>query len=403
MPLIDGDVPCALLPPNPALGPKKVSAIRDSQPNAASNTLAKSPPAARLEIEDVAYNPGSAVTLPLIPSAPVELPREACNWENGDWAAAYRASAPDEYARFRLDPEREISASGGTLHQSTLALPAIVYRVLEKNAALKLVVAGHSDVDEQADTLAAARAENLRAILTGDRDQFIATCQAHSAAEDLSVIGQFVGSTFGWSWTEAEQRDLRKAVATFRAGYNHDTGQPGYAEFFKQPLPTDQPDLGPADWGGLFDCYMLVLTALMGGKSLRDLARFRSMVKFVDDDKRSCGYRSTVPRDAAYKWRSQGQRRVEVLFIPEDVAPRVKSRGVELIFTSAACEFVQVDPKWFNAAPEVKVDVEPSMSFRPLDSGHLQLTVTLPKRTPDLDYFDYLLENPPKWPGNNQP
>jgi hypothetical protein len=139
----------------------------------------------------------------------------------------------------------------------------------------------------------------------------------------------------------------------------------------------------------------------MGGKSESDLTRFRSAIKFVDDDKQSYGYRAAVPRDLACKWRSRGQRRVEVLFVPEEAAPRIKSRGVETLFSSAACEFVQVDPKWFNAAPAVAVELESSLTSEPLDSGQLTLTITLTKRPAGLDYFDYLLEHPPSWPGGH--
>src|SRR6185436_9908472 len=55
-PIIEGDVLCDPLP-RPDSGPKKHHAVRDSKPRGSYTTLSKPMTAARVEIDDLAYNP----------------------------------------------------------------------------------------------------------------------------------------------------------------------------------------------------------------------------------------------------------------------------------------------------------------------------------------------------------
>lgn len=370
MAIIEGDVPCQLMPREEPAEPRDARAIRDSVPKGSFSTLVKNPLAARLEIDDLAYSKGSAVTLPVLPasSAP-EASHVEPTWEDPSWAAEYRESAPALYEALQHAAEQPESAGSEdpAYDRVTLALVAIIYRIIENNPELRLLVAGHSDAEEaDGDELARGRARNFCALLTGDRELFIATCAAHSAAADFDPIGHFVAAAFGWGWRTGG--DPQDALRGFRAAYNEARSTASFKSFFKQPLTVDAA-LGADDWGALYDCYLVVIAALMGTTSESGLSRFRSALRFVDPDHPAQAFGAAVPREAAVTWRSLAQRRVEVLFFPADLVDSIKRRGASGVYQPGLCDFLQVDPRWFNAQVKNRHEGELSVTESSSEAG----------------------------------
>jgi hypothetical protein len=388
--------------PAPPPETKKLGAIRDARPVGSFTTFGKAPPAWRLEVDDLAFHAGSAVTLPFQRAPDGEkltLKGDELDWRDDEFVKAYKDSSPERFKEWEAagqKPPEQLEAPG-SLDNTSLSLLAVVYKLLELNSDLKVVVAGHGESSED-DKLADARATNFAALLTGDRDAFAKSCLAFSTPDDYLDIGHLLGRCFGWAFSDEARRDEKVALGEFRRGYNALTKVGDLKSFFPKELPLDGDHATGDDWGGLYDCYMVVLAALVGKKKPDDLKSFRSRVKFLDDDKKSLGFGKQVALPTGTGWRSQAARRVEILFLPSEVTSAAKQRGVAGVYEPGLCELTQIDPKLFIKPVEVLDKREFSESDEVDDDEKLSIDIKLPKKPEGDHYFDALQELPRSWP-----
>jgi hypothetical protein len=391
-----GEVLAIPLPVDRPVDPYRV--VRDARPASSYATLSKRPVGGRVEVDDRAYNRGSAVTLPFqYSTAKLVVPAERLIWKDETCASEFEQSNPDAFrewdALFAKEATSDLTAPAND--RLTLALVAIACLLFagEENEGVGLLVAGHSarDEDEFGPELATARAENLRALITGGRDKFAQTCVAFNIAADLKPIGHFLGSFFGWAFSAAAVDDPTAAVAEFRTGYNERRGKPSFEGWFGEAL-ADAEGITAADWGGLFDCYSMVIAALAGATTAGDLKTARARVKFVGDGQSGFGSAVTMPGDG---FRSRSDRRVEILGFAQDVTTRVSG---DLEGAYVACDYLTLEPKWLLATPKTVYTLESS-----LEEGEgaepFVIKGTLPKKPEGLDYIDWLFENDPAWHG----
>ena len=397
----------ALADPEAASG-KAIHLVRDGKPHGDFNTLRAAPPAARIEIEDLAFHPGSAVMLPTVPGPPLE-DEEDYVWEEEEWLEVYAKQWPKLSGKMQEIPEDEGGEQEAS-ERSTLEAIAVAYRFLKKNPDLRLFLAGHADAsEEQATELSIERGRNVAALLTGDREGFVASCEAFSVPRDAWRMCRYFAHVFGWdcdpgpSESGLDSGAAGEALARFRASYN---------QFFHKEIPVEG-SLGAEDWGAFFDACMKVLASLLGLEEESGLAEWRSAVQFVASDRQSHGYGAlvTIPRETSGRWRSKENRRVEILAFPSGALPSLgeaESAGKSSVYGTGLYEIVPVEPRGRIAEPIGFPDELEAQVVDHEDGGEdlpdLTISATLPNLRERLEkdpfaYIDYLAENPPRWPG----
>ena len=383
-PIFDSDMLAEHVPEDRSAGPFPV--VRDSRPSNAYTTLARRPVGGRIEVDDRAYHRGSAVTLPFQHSeAMLVVPGDALVWRDETFAKQFGKWNED----FSSPPVPQlVEPANDRLTLSLVATACLLFRD-DRNAGLRLLVAGHGTEDEHAD-LTAARARNLGALLGGDRQSFAASCLAFNVAEDLETIAHFLGRFFGWSF--GGFADPRAAFADFRRGYNARLGKPAFEGWFAAALP-DSDEITAEDWGGIYDCYSMVIAAMAGVATAGELAAARARVQFAGEG--HSGYGSTAPRPKALS-RSLTDRRAEILGFRGDVATRI---GSDPESTYVICDLTTFDPQWLIAAPKSLYELEPTV--RELAGTEpLVLEATLSARPEGLEYVRWLYDHRPAYRGN---
>lgn len=378
-----------------------VHAVRDTQPSQAYNTLNLRPLAGRLEIDDLAYHEGSALTLPMMPPLS-KTESESWSFVDAEWEEALKKSAPEYHEALQKDVEAREDDQSPDLRRPTLVLAAIVLAAAQSNSALRLVVAGHADSSESgAVALSEARAKNFLAIVTGDRDAFIQTVKQYNSPLDIGTVGYFLATTFGWPWTAAASKDAALATTMLRASYNAAAKQEKAAPFFTQELPTDSTEFTDADFGAVYDCYQFALAAILGATTPDALGELRAKLQYADEGTPSAGYGSSVDLDKQTVWRSRARRRVEVLFVDQQNVPAIEKRGMTRVYDPDLFAFAHFTPNWIEQPVWLTTDDQPSLGEEE-DAGGTEVDVTIRKKPEGLDYFDDLLEHPPSWPGQDK-
>jgi hypothetical protein len=377
-----------------------VHAVRDTLPSQAYNTFIRRPPAARLEIDDLAYHEGSALTLPMMPPL-TETELEPWSYLDEEWDAALKKSSPEYYEALQKDVGEREEDYSPSLSRSTLVLAAVVLAAAGANSSLRLVVAGHADANEDdADALSEARAKNFLSIVAGDRDTFIGTTKQYHSPLDIGTVGYFLASTFGWPWPPAAGTDAKLAASLLRTSYNAAAKQEKAAPFFAKPLPVDSDDFTDADFGAVYDCYQFALAAILGVTTPDALGELRAKLQYANSGAPSAGYGASVDLDKHVTWRSRARRRVEVLFVDQKNAGAIQKRGVGRVYDPDLFAFAHFTPNWIEPKVWLASEDKPAIGDDE-DAGSIEVDVNIRKKPEGLDYFDDLLEHPPAWPGQN--
>ena len=205
------------------------------------------------------------------------------------------------------------------------------------NASQKVVVAGHTDTVGSPSYnlgLSQLRADNTRAALVGNRDEWVKTALVKNVAADAQRILRFVALTLGWDCdpgpVDNEQGPRTRAgVKGFQRRYNDE---------LRRAIDVDGV-VGKETWGAFFDVYMLELATLL---ELDDagLANLQKGIKFVDSAHAAVGCGENHPIEAASKdeFRSATNRRVEVLFFDPGHLPRFPCHPSAKRCKPALCE-----------------------------------------------------------------
>ncbi|HEU5075762.1 MAG TPA: OmpA family protein [Polyangiaceae bacterium] len=194
----------------------------------------------------------------------------------------------------------------------------------------KLLVAGHTDTTASPEfnqTLSEERAQCALALVVGDRESFKTLCDGRHEVADykqiLSWIDQaFPELAFGCDPGTIDNNSFTgiEPVRRFQSGYNRNKAELGATGPDLEP----DGDMGPLTWGAIFDVYEFGLAQELGVE-LADLATLRAPLVFVDDEQRALGFSEHHPVEGIGKdkFRSQANRRVEVLFFDFGEEPDV--------------------------------------------------------------------------------
>lgn len=277
-------------------------------------------------------------------------------------------------------------------HRLALNLVARCLQYLEQHPEKKWLVVGHTDTtgsDQYNDVLAKQRADCVLAAMAGDRELFMdaASCPHLSSKEkrlevqkpDHLIILEWAFREFGWPCRLRDNfGDYFEAVREFQRCYNRE-GRMGNAT--APELKVDA-DWGSLTWGAVFDCYEFELARQL--LVPRDaLLAYRSQIGLLDKaliaDTPAIGCGEHCPIEAAGKdnYRSQTNKRVEVMLFDEEIAPVIES-------SAGICDAAQ--SLWYRELPQDKRTPLPKLHWdfpfhAPCIRDSRKLVVESPKLT----------------------
>jgi hypothetical protein len=222
-----------------------------------------------------------------------------------------------------------------------LSLVAQSLQFLQQFPGKKFVVAGHTDTtgaDQYNDKLAKSRADCAAAALTGDRELFKSAAfgpHLTSKAQRLQVqkpdhlvLLEWAYREFGWPCRPQDNfGDYVAAVREFQRSYNRD-GRAGSAV---APDLTVDGDWGILTWGAVFDCYELEVARHLV-IPVSQLAGLRGQIgvagrALLPDPAVGCGEHCPIEAAGQDNFRSQANKRVEILFFDDGDAPVIDCPG----------------------------------------------------------------------------
>lgn len=233
------------------------------------------------------------------------------------------------------------------------------------NPAQKLLVAGHTDTSGgQAYNvqLSQLRADNVLHVLRGEREPWVASCRNKHQVEDYQRILTWAAERFGFACDPGgiDNRHgprTTEALRRFQADYN---------AMFGRAISVDG-QIGDQTWGAFFDCYMAGLKDTLEVDDA-GLAQLRAGLKFIDAGKPGVGCGEHFPIDAQGRdgFRSQTNRRVELLFFDPGEEPQLRCHPSAGVCQHEQCELYSRQPRLYEfrpIPPEPTVDAKLEIIF----------------------------------------
>ena len=227
---------------------------------------------------------------------------------------------------FRTDsavvmPEGEAPAQKVGEHESltSVGLFATLLRYNEEHEGKKLFIAGHADRSNTVaynQPLSEERAQSVLALLTGDRDSFVAVCSARNSEVDVTQVMDWSRRQYGFACkpTTLLAPPSSDNYVLFRRSFNAwvDDGADVGEDRGTKIGPTGR--LLPDIWSATFDLYEYALGEELGEDGV-GLAALRAKLQWVDDSRKLLGFSKLHPVDENRPdgMRSQEDRRVEVM------------------------------------------------------------------------------------------
>lgn len=288
-----------------------------------------------IEVEDVHFNHDSAVML-----------------------ADFRdtAATDDDDAEDAQDDDQDSRITA-------LAVLTAIYKHLEEHPDKRLLVTGHTDAsgsDAYNLDLSRKRAENVRALLEGDRDAWVASCLDHHKVEDFQQLLLWMFKDHGW--------DTDPGVVDNVLGPN----TKGATRRFKERFNTEfgasiavNETFDRVAWESFHQVYE---TEILGvtGFTQTELDAVRQNLQWVDPGAAGCGENWPITG----QHRSRVDRRVEiVLFDPgEEPTTPLRCHPSPTQCLKDDCEFR--NPRLYTLQP---LPVEPVLAPRFRVDVHLQM------------------------------
>lgn len=178
--------------------------------------------------------------------------------------------------------------------------------VLEKNHTL--LIAGHTDTaggDSANRELSKARAENVRLFLTGDSEGWAAACGKHKVNDYQSIL-TWVANEYGWN-CDPHGVDGQHGPRTTAAlkGFRRN-----YQASYGRKLPSAE-RMTMDDWKALFHLYDVYVARSV------DLEKARNSLQLAAPPILACGEDWPIEGQGKDNFRSQSNRRVELIFFKE--------------------------------------------------------------------------------------
>jgi outer membrane protein OmpA-like peptidoglycan-associated protein len=243
-----------------------------------------------VEIEDALFHHDSAVLLPSKPAGPSS--------EDG------------------AEPSEETERITG------LEVISAIYNFISENPEKKIIIAGHTDTTGNARYnfgLSSLRANSVLFVMNGNKPMWVNNSDKKHKVEDYQQILKHYSKIWAWDCDPGPIDNIRGpktrgATRNFQERYNKE---------FKQTISEDGM-VGKETWGAFFDCYNRELHD-MQDTTKESLAEKRAKIKFVSDEYKTlaCGESHPIEAKNFDNYRSQINRRVEIIFFDPEEAPEL--------------------------------------------------------------------------------
>jgi hypothetical protein len=242
-----------------------------------------------------------------------------------------------ENPKGKSSKDGELQSDDESLDITGIKALALVFKQFEFDPDVKMIVTGHTDTSGTADfnfKLSDERAKNVLYLLTGLREEWAELCYNRHKVEDYQQIMKYFEPKLKCGCDPGSINDnyddnTRKATKNFFIHLNPIDADKNFNKVNSDSKHRWHKEI----WEYVFDLYTKEMAEMLE-ISIADLnARRKAGVKFVDDKKQFLGCGESFPIESKEKdnYRSQRNRRVELLFfdadeIPEINCPAVKSR-----------------------------------------------------------------------------
>lgn len=270
-----------------------------------------------LEMEDVLFHLNSAVMMPESPSGKSSADGVASDGPGGDLGDDFQ--------------EDQQTVTG-------IKALALVFKQFELDPKVQMVIAGHTDTSGKPKfnfKLSEERAQNVLYLLTGEKEPWAEVSEGRQKIEDYQQIMRCYALKKGWA-CDPEKVDDKWGDKTKKA----------CREFFKQALPgspddSDEIKGARADalvaevqsdskkrwpkraWEAVFDLYVEDLCKFLDMETEGFKEYANATIKYIDDTRKyvACGESFPIDDREKKNYRSQVNRRVEIVFFDEDEKP----------------------------------------------------------------------------------
>jgi outer membrane protein OmpA-like peptidoglycan-associated protein len=237
------------------------------------------------------------------------------------------------------NPQGESSNQGGGAGEEQLTVTglkalALVYKQFEFDPENKIVISGHTDTSGTFDfnfKLSDERAKNILYLLIGTKEEWAKICYGRHKIEDYQQIMKHFEKKLACD-CDPEKVDDTWGDKTKKATLN----------FFKKTAPdkaislytqveNDSKKRWPEEaWFPVYDLYSQEIAEVLEISLAGLESRRKSSVKFIDDKKTFVGCGESFPIDSKEKdnYKSQKNRRVEILFFDKDEIPELNCPAV---------------------------------------------------------------------------
>ncbi len=205
-----------------------------------------------------------------------------------------------------------------TRHITGLAVVATCLKHAEAHPDEKLLSAGHTDSsgpDAYNITLSHKRADNVAAVVRGDKDEWVQIALDQSKVEDYQQILTWVAWIWGWP--------CNPQGIDGDHGSNTDAAVEAFqrlsAAEFDRDLSVDG-DVGEQTWGAIFDVYQRILADVLE-LDADGLRGCQDAVKWLDTPTVGCGESFPIEQRGLDNYRSETNRRVELVFFEPGEEP----------------------------------------------------------------------------------
>ncbi len=291
----------------------KVEKETESTTHSKTTTTVKKINVSILEMEDVLFHHNSAV---MMPESPIEEPDEDKGTEKQEKVTGAKAMALI-FKLYNFDPDK------------------------------KLLIAGHTDTsgdDKYNFELSELRAKNVQYILSAERDLWAEISYSKQKIEDYQQVLNYVNQTHKYPCNSGKVDNVwgsitRGAIENF---INYFNGEfiTRYSKDFMGPMaltriPGGQLELVKRDskkrwteelWKAAYNFYFLAIASALEIKPSVLYEKARTVVKWADNKNKYVACGESFPIDEARKdeYRSQDNRRVEILIFDGSDSPVIK-------------------------------------------------------------------------------
>ncbi|MBN2036716.1 MAG: hypothetical protein JW768_08255 [Chitinispirillaceae bacterium] len=232
---------------------------------------------------------------------------------------------------------------------------SLVFRQHQTYPEQKVLLAGHADRSGDPKTnfeISGLRAQNVLFLLQGKRSEWADICVKKHKIEDYQQILVYFAKEMSWDCNPGDINDqwnktTKQAIANFITLYNYSFAYKPADAMLEDSLLDTVKGKGdkkwPKDlWEAVFDFYEHDLILATTGKHTPDEAfnKLRSSLDFVDPTIPfvACGESFPISQDAKQNYRSQQDRRVEILFFEKGEVPQLECPArVSSIHTEDEC------------------------------------------------------------------